>query len=269
MEHESEHIERRMYEDLHAAADQEMRARLKLGGHPIGSAFVSVAAALPPSAIVINITYGLGLEQVATRDDVEDIVRRYADAGVKRFFVQIHPQARPAEMANWLASVGLEQARGWMMFERGRDAPPLSPTSLMVRESRAEEAEAFGRIVCDAFDLGDVAIPWMARLVGRSGWHIYMSFDGDEPAGTGALFVENDLAYLTFGATAPKYRGRGGQSAVLATRIAAANDLGCRLLATSTGEAIAGDPQHSYTNIEKMGFQPRYVRRNFAPPKQT
>jgi len=268
MEHESEHIERRMYEDMQAAANENLRVRLKLAGHETGSAFVSVAGALPPSAIVVNIAYGLGLEQDATPDQIGEIVKCYADAGVQRFFVQIHPQAQPAELESWLKSAGLEQTRGWMMFERAREAPPVSSTSLMVREAKPDDADAFGRIVCDAFDLGDEAIPWMACLVGRPGWHIYMSFDEGEPAGTGVLFVENRLGYLTFGATTPKYRGRGGQSAVLATRIAIANDLGCRLIATSTGEAIPGDPQHSYSNIEKMGFRPRYVRRNFAPPKQ-
>jgi hypothetical protein len=117
MEHESEHIERRMYEDMQAAAGEEMRVRLKLAGHEVGSAFVSVAGALPPSAIVANITYGLGLEQNATRDQVDEIVRHYAEAGVQRFFVQIHPQARPAEVESWLESACLEQTRGWMMLK--------------------------------------------------------------------------------------------------------------------------------------------------------
>ncbi|UCH48517.1 MAG: hypothetical protein JSU95_01465 [Betaproteobacteria bacterium] len=55
MEHELEFIEKRMYEDMHAAADDELRTRLKLGGFQVGSAFASVAGALPASAIVVNI----------------------------------------------------------------------------------------------------------------------------------------------------------------------------------------------------------------------
>jgi hypothetical protein len=94
-----------------------------------------------------------------------------------------------------------------------------------------------------------------------------MSFDGDVPAGTGAIYVENGLAYFTFGATAPPFRGRGGQTAVLLARVSAALDLCCRLWATSTGEAIVGDPQHSYNNILKAGFREGYVRRNFALPR--
>ena len=51
----------------------------------LGSAFVSVAGALPPSAIVINITYGLGIgvEHEVTRDGVEKIITRYAGEGVQ------------------------------------------------------------------------------------------------------------------------------------------------------------------------------------------
>ena len=155
------------------------------------------------------------------------------------------------------------------MFERGREPVPSVSTSLAVREAKGEDAEAFARIACEAFDLGDIATPWIARLVGRPGWHIFMSFDGDTPAGTGAIYVEDELAYFTFGATAPPYRGRGGQSAVLCARVSAALDLGCRILATCTGEAVAGDPQHSYNNILKAGFREGYVRRNFAWPESS
>lgn len=269
MEHELEHIEWHMYRDMHAAADEDLRARLKLNGCVVGSAFASVAGALPASAIAVNICFGLGLEKQATRDEVDQIIRLYADAGAQRYFVQLHPQAKPASLPDWLKQHGLEQTRGWMMFERGRDAPAAVSTSLKVREATSGDAQAFARICCDAFDLGDAAIPWFVPLVGRTGWHIYMSFDDDDsPAGTGAIYVNDDLAYFTFGATAPAYRGRGGQSALLQARVAAALDLGCRKMATCTGEEVPGDPQHSYKNIMKSGFRECYVRRNFALPKR-
>jgi GNAT superfamily N-acetyltransferase len=267
MEHELEFIERRMYEDMHAAADGSLREQLKLGGHEVGSAFVSVAGALPASAIVMNIAYGLGLEEEATREQLAEIVEYYAAAQAQRYFIQSHPEATPAELPDWLAQHSLLPTRGWMMFSRAREAPPRISTSLDVRPAAKDDARAFARICCDAFDLGEQAEPWFARLVGRPGWHVYMSFAGDEPAGTGVFFIEGDLAYFSFGATVPKFRGRGGQGAVLSARIQAALDLGCRVMATCTGEDVAGDPQHSYNNIMRAGFQPRYVRRNFAFPK--
>ena len=268
MEHELEHIERRMYEDIHAAADETLRKRLKLGGYKIGSAFVSVAGALPPSAILMNLVHDLGLGESATRQQVDEVVACYLRAGVQRYFIQLHPQARPQELDRWLEDKGLEQTRGWMMFQREREKAPAVSTSLSVREARSGDADAFARICCNAFDLGDIAVPLIARLVMRPGWHCFMSFDGDTPAGIGAIYVEDDLAYFTFGATAPAFRGRGGQRAVLAARVAAALDLGCRVLVTCTGEDVAGDPQHSYRNILRTGFQERYVRRNYAPPKR-
>ncbi len=267
MEHELEFIERRMYEDIHAAADDGLRKQLKLGAYEVGSAFVSVAGALPASAIVINISYGLGLEQAATREQVDEIAGHYAAAGAQRYFVQLHPQARPGQLPEWLAQHNLLPTRGWMMFERGRALLKPVSTSLAVRRATSHDAEAFARICCDAFDLGRAAQPLLTRLVERPDWHIYMSFDGDEPAGAGAFFVDGDLAYFSFGATVPKFRGRGGQTAVLHARIQAALDLGCRTLATCTGEEVPGDPQHSYNNIVKTGFEPRYVRRNFAFPR--
>ena len=270
MEHELEHIEWRMYQDMHAAADEDLRARLKLNGRVIGSAFASVAGALPASAIAVNVCFGLGLEKQATRDEVDQVVGLYTDAGAQRYFVQLHPQAKPDSLPGWLMDHGLQQTRGWMMFERGREEPAAASTSLQVREAKVGDAPAFARICCDAFDLGDAAIPWFTRLVGRTGWHIYMSFDDDDiPAGTGAIYVEDETAYFTFGATAPAFRGRGGQSALLRARVAAALDLGCRTMATCTGEEVPGDPQHSYKNIMKAGFRECYVRRNFALPKRS
>lgn len=268
MEHELEFIERRAYEDMHAAADDELRAQLKLGGFHVGSAFASVAGALPASAIVMNITYGLGLEEQATPGQVAEIVEHYKRAGAQRYFVQLHPQARPEQLTNWLAKHDLVPTRGWMMFERGREAPAPGTTSMEIREAAPSDALAFARIAGDAFDLGEASVPWLARLIGRAGWHIYMSFEDGKPAGTGALYVEDDLAYFTFGATAPEYRGRGSQSALLSRRIGIALDLGCRVLATCTGEEVPGDPQHSYNNILKAGFKEGYVRRNFALPKR-
>jgi len=260
--------ERAALRALHEAADEALKQELKLALHDVGGALVSVAGALPASAIVVNRTQGLGLERPASRADVEAITAIYHDAGVERYFVHLHHKAEPADLGDWLVAAGLEKVRGWMKFTRGTEPPPERSTDLTIREIGPEHGLAFGRIASAAFDLGDEAVPWIARLAGRPDWRLFMTFDGDKPAGTGGLFIRGGIAWTDWGATAPAFRRRGGQGALLAHRIREAIAMGCRQIVTATGEAVPGDPQHSYSNILRMGFKEAYVRANYAPPRR-
>lgn len=267
MSDQAESIERAELQTLHDAAPPELSESLGLQLHVRGSALVSIAAGLPASAVVINRTVGLGVEVAATRDDVQAIVHMYRDAGVRRYFIQRHPDAQPPELVDWLLEAGLEKARGWQKFERGMAPAPIVETDLSIRRLTPEQGTTFARVACDAFDLGNAAIPWVASLAGREHWHFFMSYYGAEPAGTGALFVSGGCGWTDFGATASKFRKRGGQAALLAVRINHAIALGCHRLYTSTGEEVAGDPQHSYRNILKAGFRETLIKENYAPPR--
>lgn len=269
MPHPAEEIERAALEDLHAAAPAEVRAALGLEARRIGAASVSIAAALPASAVVVNRALGAGVDAPETEETVAAIVDAFRAAGAARWFVHVHPEARPAEIPAWLEARGLERTRGWMKFVRGTEPVPEPATDLAIREVGPEWAEAFARIVCDAFDLGQAAEPWLAALPGRDRWHVFMSFEGDTPAGAGALFIDGDRAWTDFGATAPAFRRRGSQSALLRARLRLALDRGCHAIHTCTGEEVPGDPQHSYANILKTGFREDYARANYAPPKPT
>jgi GNAT superfamily N-acetyltransferase len=261
----SEHIERAALEDLHRAATPDLVKRLGLAGLEQGSAFVSLAAALPPTAIVINRAIGLGLGQAADDASLDGLAAAYRRAGVRRYFVQLHPDALPDDLAQRLEARGLQPARAWQKFSRGREPVPERPTDLQLAEIGVDHGAAFGAIVSDAFDLGEAAAAWLAGLPGRPDWHVFMSFEDGEPAGTGAMFVQDGQAWLDYGATRPAFRRRGSQGAVLVARLRRALDLGCRQIHTCTGVAASGDPQHSYGNILRMGFQKTYVRANFAP----
>lgn len=267
MVHIAEEIERAALEDLHAAATPEIRERLGGSGQKVGSAFVSIASELPATAIVINRAIGVGLAAPETEDSVSAIVEAYRSARVERYFVHAHPEAKPVELEGWLMSLGLEKARGWQKFSRGTEPVPKPKTELSIREIDQHDAEASATIVSEAFDLGEVARPWLQQLPGRDRWHVFMSFDGDTPAGAGALFIDGDVGWTDFGATAPAFRGRGSQSALLRLRVEFALDSGCKQVFTCTGEEVPGDPQHSYSNILKCGFKEDYVRANYAPPK--
>jgi GNAT superfamily N-acetyltransferase len=229
---------------------------------------VSLAAAAPPSAIVLNRAIGLGVDAPADRETVGAIVDRYAVAGVPRYFVHVHPDAAPPELRAWLLERGLERARGWMKFTRGRDAPPPVSSTIEVREARADDMSTFARIAAAAFDLGQALEPWLVHLDRAPGLRAYVGVLDGQVVATGGLYVRDGIGWLDFGATTPSCRGRGAQSALLRRRIIDALDLGCRIIGTATGEAVPGDPQHSYRNILKMGFREDYVRENYAPPRR-
>lgn len=259
----AERLERAALADLHTAAPAPVRERLGLRLEEVDGVAVSIAEHDP--SIMLNRAIGLGVEQQASRDTVESVRAAYDAAGIGRYFVHAHPQARPAELRDWLQAAGLAPYRGWMKFVRGREAPPAARSDLRVERIGPEHAGAFGRIVADAFDMTPPAAEALAALADRRGWHLYMSFAGDEPAGTGALFVRDEAGWLDFGATRPEFRRRGSQRALLARRLREAPDLGCRLLFTETGEAVPGDPQHSYRNIRWAGFREGGLRDNFVP----
>lgn len=261
----AEHLERLVLAELHAAAPLPVRERMGLRLETIGSALATVAS--HERSILWNRVIGLGVGAPAGPDDLQRIFDLYERAGVARFFLHWHPGARPPDLRDRMAEAGLEKARGWMKFERDASPPPAVDTGLRVERVGPEWAPDFGRIVADAFDFNEAAGEAVAALNGRPGWHQFMSFDGKEPAGTGVLFVSEGLGWLDLGATRPAFRGRRSQQAILAARIRFAAEAGCHTLFTTTGEEVPGDPQLSYANILKLGFQESYLRENYAPPR--
>lgn len=259
----SERLEQAVLRALHESAPAETRTALGLRLKEIGGTLVSLAARDP--SIVLNRALGLGLVEDADRSTIEDIRHLYGAAGVDRFFLHVAPQARPAGLRNLLEAAGLRPHRRWMKFERGTEPPPRANSSLAVREIGAGHAREFGRIAAAAFDLAPAAADLFAGLIDREGFHLYMSLDGDTPAGTGLLYIDGGDAWFDWGATDPGFRGRGSQRAIFQQRITDALAAGCTRLLTCTGEAVPGDPQHSYHNIEWAGFRENYLRENWIP----
>lgn len=259
----TERIEAAGLEPLHAEATDEMRARLGLRLKRINGTMVSIAADVP--SIVLNRAIGLGLNEPATADGIERICAAYRAHDVDNFYLGIHPDARPDGIEQLLGNAGLESGRRWMKFERGPDPAPTSESTLEVREISEEHVDDFGRIAASGFGLTPDAASLFRGLIDRPGYHLYMTFDGETPAGTGLLYIDGDYAWFDWAATEPEFRQQGSQRTVLARRIEDAVDAGCTRLMTCTGEAVPGDQQHSYHNIEWAGFEPTFLRENWVP----
>ncbi|MYM63884.1 GNAT family N-acetyltransferase [Pseudomaricurvus sp. HS19] len=286
-----EEIERQELWDLQqaATADQRRLLGLKCFHLQAEESLVSIAAALPAAAIVINRCFGL--ESGLTEGDgcwagsefhqhLQAVLSSYGEMGVQRYFLQLPAGMITAEVNALLQQHGLQRARGWQEFARGAEPLPSLPQPLAegieIRPIGREWAADFGRIACAAFDLvvpdQDPAIArvtegWIAQVVGRPGWTIFMAFCDGQPAGVGSLFRYGDCGWTNFGATSPQFRGRGIQQALLRARIDWGLQQGVQQFYTCTGVSVPGDPQHSWNNILRVGFRPTTIRENYQPQK--
>jgi GNAT superfamily N-acetyltransferase len=265
----SEDLERHALESLHEFCPDETRAALGLKLIRIEDVSVALSSADP--SILINRALGLGTEVPGSAGTIVEVLETYRRHGYRRYgvsnyFLHVYEDDLSAEAKAAIEDAGMVRRRGWMKFRR--DASPAEAVETALRVEVAKDAEAadhFGRIVCGAFDMSDAAIPMMAGLVDDPRWHLFVSYDGDAPAGAGGLFVDGGQAWLEWGATDEAFRRRGSQGAIMAARIDLARELGCENLFTETGEAVEGDPQHSYGNIQKSGFVELRLRSNYAP----
>lgn len=93
------------------------------------------------------------------------------------------------------------------------------------------------------------AYPFMAHTTCYLAW-----IDGDA-AGAGTLSIHDGLAELFGASTRLPFRNQGVQSALLASRLAEAQRLGCDLAVVHTEPGSA-----SQRNVERMGFRLAYTK---------
>jgi GNAT superfamily N-acetyltransferase len=154
-----------------------------------------------------------------------------------------------------------ERGYALMKFERGAAPAPAVRTDLRV--ARTLDPEPFAQVVVES---GIPAEPAgaLAALVHEPAWQCFVAWAGDEPAGTGLLYVDAREAWLGVAFTRPEFRGRGAQTALLAARIDGARVAGATTLTTETGERTDGRPDQSYRNIVRSGFREAYLRPNWC-----
>lgn len=197
---------------------------------------------------------------LASTEPLDEIAAFYRDAA---WWVRDSHGLGPA-----LEQRGFARDSGWVTFTRGV-GPREARSELHVVEVGPERAEDFARVVVGAYDLPEWTAPLAASLVGRPRWSCFVAYDGERPAGAGALHVLDRVGWLGLGATLPEFRGRGAQSALLAARIEAARTQGCTAVVTETGTSEEGQPSSSYRNILRAGFREAGVRPSYRAPSPT
>jgi GNAT superfamily N-acetyltransferase len=254
-------VEAEAWAELHGGAPADAVAACGVGLAKIGDAVVTSAAAI--DVLGFNRVIGLGLLESASQATLDHIMAHYEGANVRRFFVQLHPEALPAELPLWLKERKLRHHNNWVKLVRGVEDIGDVTSDLRVTQIGVEEARTFAGIVSPGFDWPELVQPWVASLVGHPNWRHYLAYDSDTAVATGALFVHGTYGWLDFAGTLPEHRGRGAQKALIAQRIRDARELGVSHLVVETAEETPQRPAPSYRNVIRFGFEVAYVRPNF------
>jgi GNAT superfamily N-acetyltransferase len=261
----TEAIERAAYADLFAACSDGFSIEHGLEANDIDGALVMSARASD------NPMFNRAIGASASSEQLRKIAWHFADRGIGRYFIHLDSAARSPALDGELVRLGLARyPRSWVKLVR--DAAPLVPVErragdppVDVREAASSEALEAARIYCAAFDQPDALAPFIANVHGRDGWHMLVGREAGEVVAVGLSFRRADVLYLVGAATRPSHRRRGYQSAMLQARVRRAMDFGCRHIVAETGEAQVGDPQHSFRNMIRHGFEQVAVRDNYAP----
>ncbi|HVK77484.1 MAG TPA: GNAT family N-acetyltransferase [Kofleriaceae bacterium] len=143
--------------------------------------------------------------------------------------------------------------------------PAAGPAGVSVEV--ADDDRLWGALAVDGFahpDTEAVTADELARgaleavmhdFVHAAGFVRFIARVDGEPAGAASLRLDDDIALLCGATTAPRFRRRGVQAALLAARLTAAHAAGARIAVVTTSPG-----SQSMRNVLRRGFALLYAR---------
>ncbi len=214
----------------------------------------------------INKVAGLGFAGRPDPADLDTIERAYAERGAP-VQAEVASLAEPAVL-EVLADRGYRLVSFENVLGRalGGAVEPVTPPGIEVHPCGDDEFDAWVEVVVEASLHPDTqGVPWQeefpreilenaerdtAGLV-----HHYLATLDGVPAGGGSMRITDGIAQLTGAATAPAFRRRGIQSALLAARLADATAAGCEVAVITVQPG-----SKSQQNAQRRGFDLLYNR---------
>jgi len=232
--------------------------RHQFDGPPLGKCYLTIDPTRQGETASgnYNRVYLCGREAGVEAASVARWIDLFREHGVKKFFVWLNPGPDMETMRGWLEAGGLSRVP-WVRYPtlvRDGNAPVQFRTDLSIREVTPDEIAAARE------PLGKALWAEYVRSAGREGFFHYMAFDGARPVAIASLAVFDGLAYLLSASTNEADRGRGAQQALIAARLARAEQLGCAIAVSETLNIL----EHSLRNLQRVGFREIYEKEVYA-----
>ncbi len=207
-----------------------------------------------------NGVYYFGCGTTVTRADFRKILDVFRQSGVERFFFWLSPNPQEEEIIEWLRGNRLKPFGGTRYPTLIRPVEKVAPfqTHLDVCRVSGHEVENQGDAILRIFD------PWPCTFffesVDQPGFDHFLAYDVGTPVSAAILAHHGDFAYLGWAGTAEAYRKKGGQNALIRTRLNRAAELGCRVACSETLAML----KTSLGNLERNGFEVVYNKKVFV-----
>lgn len=208
-----------------------------------------------------NRVFALGVAQPTTEEEVDHLANLFHHHGLP-CQIRLSPDAQPPELPRWL------EVRGWMLEQKTtarfffQPAEPLPHSHpFRIRPVEAAEATTFAQIAC--FGHSSALQRWLMATMRRSGWHHYLAFEEETPIASGVLYIQEGIGWLGWAVTLPAHRRKGAQQALLVHRLNEALRMGCTLVSAETRDDTPENPNPSYHNLFRLGFQLAYHRLHY------
>lgn len=259
-------VEARAFRDLFSAAPEPLAQALGLEIADVEDTTLLIARNIPDT--MFNRAIGLGLHAPATPSRIDAIAAKYRDAGVRDWWLHVNPAASPAALGAWVEARGYTapRRRSWAKMLRPASAAPRFDTDVTIRDVGPSEAADVAAAIAHAFGMPPPMSVWIGALAGRPGWRVVGAFT-DRAIGGACVHLQGENAWLGIGGVRSDARGRGAHRALMAARIQAAIDAGCRWIVTETGEPIGEEHNPSLANMVRCGFERACSRANYAAPQ--
>jgi GNAT superfamily N-acetyltransferase len=214
---------------------------------------------------------GFGFDEPVTASLIEQVCEFYRDQQTPLAILQMAPSVLPGDWADICAKLNITPGSSWMKLACDTDVTltrlaelPELASPLRVAPLERRHAADWGAVMTDVLEMPQPGMAQMvAASVGRDGWSPYAVWHDDAIVGTGTVHVHRQTGQLLGGATVPRSRRQGIQSALLAARAEAARAAGSRWLVAETGTEASGTHNSSLHNMLRAGFSLLYERQNW------
>ncbi|TRW78421.1 GNAT family N-acetyltransferase [Mycolicibacterium sp. 018/SC-01/001] len=228
---------------------------------PVAGGLACYADADSPMNKVVGLGFD-GLPDAGVLDEIERVFGGHAAPVGVELSTLADPGIAPLLCDRGYRLVGFENVLGCAL-------PAVTDVlaGVRVRPADAGENRAWVDVVVEGFAHPDgegvpshehfprAAVADAMDDMERAGAVRYVALFDDAVAGGASMRIADGVAQLTGAATAPAFRRRGVQAALLAHRLRAASDAGCDVAVVTTAPGSL-----SQKNVQRMGFHLLYTR---------